>query len=61
LTLYVGEDRSLALIDDILRLNPRRVIFNPGSESAPLEERLHQHHIPRIHGCTLVMLRTHQF
>jgi len=61
LTLYLGAARSQGLIDDILRLNPRRVIFNPGSESPELEERLHQHHIPAVHGCTLVMLRTRQF
>lgn len=61
LTLYVGPDRSQPLIDDILRLNPRRVIFNPGTESSELEERLRQHHIPHVDGCTLVMLRTGQF
>jgi predicted CoA-binding protein len=61
LTLYVGPERSQAMIDDIVRLNPRRVIFNPGSESAELERRLREHHIPHVHGCTLVMLRTHQF
>jgi predicted CoA-binding protein len=61
ITLYVGPERSRPLIDDILRLNPRRVIFNPGSESAELERRLREHHIPHVHGCTLVMLRTNQF
>lgn len=61
LTLYVGAERSLGMIDDILRLHPRRVIFNPGSESAELEARLRERHIPHVHGCTLVMLRTNQF
>jgi predicted CoA-binding protein len=61
LTLYVGAERSAPLISDIVRLNPRRVIFNPGSESAILEERLRRQHIPHVHGCTLVMLRTGQF
>jgi len=61
LTLYVGPDRIRPMIDDIIRLNPRRVIFNPGSESAELERRLREHHIPHVHGCTLVMLRTNQF
>jgi predicted CoA-binding protein len=61
LTLYVGAARSQPLIEDIVALNPQRVIFNPGSESDALQERLHAHHIECIHGCTLVMLRTHQF
>jgi predicted CoA-binding protein len=61
LTLYVGADRSYSMIDDIIRLNPRRVIFNPGSESADLEQRLREHRVPTVHGCTLVMLRTNQF
>ena len=61
LTLYVGPERSRGMIDDILRLHPRRVILNPGTESFELEQRLHERHIPTVHGCTLVMLRTAQF
>ena len=61
LALYVGPQRSEPMIADILELNPGRVIFNPGTESALLEERLRAHHIECIHGCTLVMLRTAQF
>ena len=61
LTLYVGPERSRGMIDDIIHLNPRRVILNPGTESPELEQRLHQRHIPLVHGCTLVMLRTAQF
>ncbi len=61
LTLYVGSDRSSPMIDDIIRLNPRRVIFNPGSESTELEHCLRGRHIPHVDGCTLVMLRTNQF
>jgi predicted CoA-binding protein len=61
LTMYVGEQRSRLLMDDIVRLHPRRVIFNPGSESKALQERLREHHIPWVEGCTLVMLRTGQF
>jgi predicted CoA-binding protein len=61
LTLYVGAERSRALIPDIVALNPARVIFNPGSESPQLEQALRAHHIDFLHGCTLVMLRTRQF
>jgi predicted CoA-binding protein len=61
LTLYVGPERSLVLADDIVSLNPGRVILNPGTESGELEKRLRDHHIECLHACTLVMLRTGQF
>jgi predicted CoA-binding protein len=61
LTLYIGAQCSYKLIDDIIEVNPMRVIFNPGSESMTLEQHLRRHHIVCIHGCTLVMLRTGQF
>jgi predicted CoA-binding protein len=61
LTLYIGAQRSHKLIDDIIEVNPMRVIFNPGSESIALEQHLRRHHIACIHGCTLVMLQTGQF
>lgn len=61
LTLYVGPQRSVDLVDDIVVCNPCRVIFNPGTESESLEARLRAHHIDVVHGCTLVMLRTKQF
>jgi len=38
--MYVGPDISTQLTDAILRLKPKRVIFNPGSENSALEERL---------------------
>ncbi len=61
LTLYIGPDRSRVVMQDIVDLNPARVIFNPGTESKELEDKLRAHHIDCIHGCTLVMLRTGQF
>lgn len=61
LTLYVGRLRSEAFVDEILALNPGRVIFNPGSESELLEKCLEEKQIPFIKGCTLVMLQSRQF
>ncbi|WP_457668408.1 CoA-binding protein [Thiolapillus sp.] len=61
LTLYVGTARLQPMIDDILRIQPRRVIFNPGTESAPLQQALDQAGIPWEEACTLVLLRTGQF
>ncbi len=61
LTLYVGPQRSLPMIDAILRLAPKRVIFNPGTESAELAAALDRANIPHVEACTLVMLQTGQF
>lgn len=60
-TMYVGPDRSAALVDDLLALKPKRVIFNPGSESGLLEQRLRAAAIPFEQACTLVLLNTEQF
>jgi predicted CoA-binding protein len=61
LTLYVGPERVRPMIDDIMRLKPGRVIFNPGTESRELEHQLDAADIPWLQGCTLVMLRTGTF
>lgn len=61
LTLYVGPERGETMLQDMLNLNPVRVIFNPGTESALLQQRLSSHGVECIEGCTLVMLKTGQF
>ncbi|MBX9767957.1 MAG: CoA-binding protein [Bdellovibrionales bacterium] len=61
LTMYVGAQRSTPLTEEILKLSPKRVIFNPGSENSELEETLKAKGIEVVEGCTLVMLRTNQF
>lgn len=61
LTLYIGAERSSAIIGSILKLRPGRVIFNPGSENPDLESHLRSASIPFEHACTLVLLRTGQF
>ena len=49
------------MIDDIVALNPGRVIFNPGTESAQLQQALTQAKIDWFEACTLVMLKTDTF
>lgn len=61
LTLYVGPQRGLQLMEDMVRLKPGRVIFNPGTESMEIEKALSEAGIPWQHACTLVLLRTEQF
>ncbi len=57
LTMYVGPDISDKELDKILRLKPRRVIFNPGSENEQLAQKLEAAGIEVVRACTLVMLR----
>ena len=61
LTLYVGPQRLAPMIGEIVRLAPKRVIFNPGTESAELAAALDRAGIPHVEACTLVMLQTGQF
>ena len=61
LTLYVGPHLLEPQADDIVHLNPRRVIFNPGTESPAVQHRLDEAGIDWLEACTLVMLKTGQF
>lgn len=60
-TLYVNPQRQVELYDYIIGLNPRRVIFNPGTENEEFENLLSQQNIISEVACTLVLLRTNQF
>lgn len=61
LTLYVNPSISEKLAAEIVALAPGRVIFNPGTESAPLSARLEEAGIAWEKACTLVLLQTGQF
>ena len=61
LSVYVGPERSAALIDDMVALHPARVVLNPGTESPVLETVLRSHGIEVMHDCTLRMLREGRF
>jgi predicted CoA-binding protein len=60
-TLYLGEQRSNPLIEEIVNAKPRRIIMNPGAENSALAAKAEEAGIEVIEGCTLVMLRTGQF
>lgn len=60
-TMYVGPQRQALLINDIVDLRPRRVIFNPGSENPTFYSRLRDAGIDVEEACTLVLLSTRQF
>ena len=60
-TLYLGQERSNPLIDEIVNAKPRRIIMNPGAENSALAAKAEEAGIEVVEGCTLVMLRTGQF
>lgn len=60
-TLYIGQKRQPEYYADLLKLNPKRVIFNPGAENEKLFGILENKGIEAIEACTLVMLSTGQY
>ena len=61
LSVYISPLKIGPLINDIIKLNPHRVILNPGTESDELENNLARNNIPFVKACTLVLLKTGQF
>lgn len=55
-TVYINPLYLAKEIDNIIKLNPKRVIFNPGSESAEASKTFSNHGIQVIEDCTLLML-----
>ena len=60
-TVYVNSAISEKFEHELVALAPKRVIFNPGAESAGLEKSLTINGIKVENACTLVLLRTDQF
>lgn len=61
ITLYIGIDLQSQYYDYILQTQPKRVIFNPGTENPELEDLLQQNNIEPVEACTLVLLSTGQY
>ncbi|WP_300462312.1 CoA-binding protein [Desulfobacula sp.] len=60
-TLYVSPSRQEPIIKDIIKLGPKRVIFNPDTENKAVYDQLKQAGIEVVEACTLVLLKTNQF
>ncbi len=60
-TLYLSPPRQEAIIRDIIKLSPRRVIFNPDTENKGVYDQLKKAGIEVVEACTLVLLRTNQY
>jgi uncharacterized protein len=60
-TLYVGPKHLLPMLDQLIDAAPRRVIFNPGTESEEAMDRLKAAGIEVEEACTLVLLSVGEF
>ena len=61
ITIYIGPKNLTAYYDYILSLKPKRVIFNPGTESQAFAEILSSEGIEVINACTLIMISKHLY
>ena len=61
ITLYLNAVNQREYYDYIISLNPRRVIFNPGTENPELYKLLDENNINYEIACTLVLLATNQY
>ena len=60
-TLYLNAKRQEQYYDYIVSLNPKRVIFNPGTENPELYKLLRKNNIYFENACTLVLLSSQQY
>lgn len=56
LTLYLNPKRQVEYYDFILQMNPKRIIFNPGTENPELVQKAKAKGIEAEIACTLVLL-----
>ncbi len=55
-TLYINSSIQETYYDKIISLNPKRIIFNPGTENEYFEKLAQQNGIEVLEACSLVML-----
>ncbi|UJH68012.1 CoA-binding protein [Allomuricauda sp. SCSIO 65647] len=61
ISLYMTPERQKEYYNDIIELQPRRVIFNPNTENPEFYPLLEEHGIEVEEACTLVLLGTGQY
>ena len=60
-TLYLNQKRQKEYYRYIISLNPKRVIFNPGTENNEFYKLLEKESMVYMEACTLVLLSTNQY
>ena len=60
-SIYLRSQNQFQYLNYLISLNPKRVIFNPGSENEVLMNKLKEKKIRCENSCTLVLLSTNQY
>lgn len=55
-TLYIGPAHQPEWYEYVINLQPKRVIFNPGTENEEFEHLLKKEGIEALEACTLVLI-----
>ncbi len=61
ITLYLNPTNQRELYQYILDTNPKRIIFNPGTENQELVKKAEAKGIETLEACTLVLLSINQY
>lgn len=56
ITVFLSPEKQRNYYDYILSLNPKRVIFNPGTENEELIRLLRPKNVSIVTGCTIALL-----
>lgn len=60
-SLYLNKENQKEFYDYIISLNPRRVIFNPGTENPDFYDLLMKNNIEVDLACSMVLLASDQY
>ncbi len=60
-TMYLSAKNQVGYYDDIIKLKPNRILFNPGAENPELEKLANENGIATEEACTLVLLSIGQY
>lgn len=60
-TLYLNPTNQQEWYSYILSLNPKRIIFNPGTENPEFAQMANNSGVETTEACTLVLLSTDQY
>ena len=60
-TVYMNPSRQKGYYEYLISLEPRRILFNPGTENPDFYDLLKEKGIAFEQACTLVLLSTNQY
>lgn len=61
IALYLNPTKQKEYYDYLISLEPKRIIFNPGTENKELMDLASKNGIEVIEDCTLIMLNTDRY